>query len=252
MAPQDGLHWTKVMDTGQDGTIYVTNGGSQGDQCVPGNPVRGAVFTLNPDGSTSLVSKGFRNPIALRCEPNHDVCLAAELALDYSEAHGGREKVVPIRPGDDWGYPCCATQDLPYANTTYIGGGTPDCSGVASDIDSFVIGDTPFGLDFETGKWPQPWADRVYVTLHGAAGSWTGARVVAISLDPTTGLPVAATELGGTSPDAMLQFASGWDDNMHDHGRPAPITFAADGRLFLGNDNDGSIVWIAPVGLMQP
>jgi glucose/arabinose dehydrogenase len=255
MAPQDGLHWTKVMDIGQDGTIYVTNGGSQGDVCIAGNPARGAVFSLNADGTTSLVSKGFRNPIAFRCETSHNVCLAAELALDYSGDHGGREKVMPIRAGDDWGYPCCATQNLPYAGATYSsGGGIPDCSGVAPEGDSFVIGHTPFGLDFENGKWPQPWGGRVYVTLHGAAGSWTGARVVAIPLDPSSGLPMAATELGagGTSPDSMLQFASGWDDNVHDHGRPAPITFADDGRMFLGDDHDGLIVWIAPVGLMQP
>jgi hypothetical protein len=38
---------------------------------------------------------------------------------------------------------------------------------------------------------------------------------------------------------------------MHDHGRPAPIVFAADGRMFLGDDHDGLIVWIAPTGLMQ-
>ncbi len=252
-APQDGLHWTKVMDVAMDGTVYVTNGGSQGDQCLAGNPTRGAIFALKPDGSTSLVAKGFRNPIALRCESKHNVCLTAELALDYSEQHGGREKLVPVRAGDDWGYPCCATQNLPYTGATYPGGGTPDCSGVAPETDSFIIGHTPFGLDFETGKWPAPWADRVYVTLHGVAGTWTGARVVAIALDPSTGLPLPATELGsgGPNPDSMLEFASGWDDGMHDHGRPAPVSFAPDGRMFLGDDNKGVIVWIAPVGLMQ-
>jgi glucose/arabinose dehydrogenase len=252
-AQQDGLHWPKVMDVSSDGTIYITNGGSQGDQCVVENPTRGAIFALQPDGTTSLVAKGFRNPIAMKCEPNHKVCLAAELALDYSGDHGGREKVVPVRAGDDWGYPCCATKDIAYTGTTYADGTAPNCSGVAAEGDSFVIGHTPFGLDFEsgTGKWPAPWAGRVYVTLHGVAGSWEGARVVAIGLDPSTGLPVPATELdsGAPNPDAMLEFASGWDDNMHDHGRPAPVAFGADGRLFLGNDRDGTIVWIAPIGL---
>jgi glucose/arabinose dehydrogenase len=252
-APQDALHWPKVMDTGMDGTIYITNGGSQGDQCIAGNPPRGAIFALQPDGSTALVTKGFRNPIAMRCEANHNVCLAAELALDYSADKGGREKVVPIRAGDDWGYPCCATQNLPYTGVTDGSGAVPDCSGVAPESDSFVIGHTPFGLDFETGKWPAPWGGRVFVTLHGVAGSWTGARLVAIPLDPATGLPQPATELGsgGTTPASLLEFATGWDDNLRDHGRPAPITFAADGRMFLGDDHDGLIVWIAPVGLMM-
>jgi glucose/arabinose dehydrogenase len=251
-APQDALHWTKVMDVAQDGTMYITNGGSQGDACLPGDPVRGAIFKLNPDGSTTLVAKGFRNPIALRCESNHDVCLAAELAWDYSGDKGGREKLVPVRPGDDWGYPCCASQNLPYTGVTYAGGGTPDCSGVAPETDGFIIGHTPFGLDFETGQWPSPWNDRVYVTLHGVAGTWEGARVVGIELDPATGLPMPASELQtGGDPNTMKQFATGWDDSRQDHGRPAAITFAADGRMFLGDDYKGLIVWIAPVTLMQ-
>jgi glucose/arabinose dehydrogenase len=251
-APQDSLHWPKVMDIAADGTIFVTNGGSQNDQCLSTNPTRGAIFAVQPDGSTALVAKGFRNPIALRCEANHNVCLVAELALDYSANQGGREKLVAVRPGDDWGFPCCATKNLPYSTATYMDtGAIPDCSGVTAETDSFVIGHTPFGLDFESGKWPAPWSGRVFVTLHGEAGSWSGARVVAIALDPNTGLPVLATELGdgGPSPDAMLQFATGWDDGMQDHGRPAPIAFAPDGRMFLGNDYDGIVVWIAPVDL---
>jgi glucose/arabinose dehydrogenase len=241
------------MDVAMDGTLYISNGGSQGDQCLQGNPARGAIFKVNPDGSTTLVAKGFRNPIALRCERNHDVCLAAELALDYSGDHGGREKLVPIRPGDDWGYPCCATQDTPYTGATYQNGATPDCSGIPPESDSFIIGHTPFGLDFEPGQWPAPWNDRVYVTLHGVAGTWEGARVVAIQLDPSTGLPMPASELGsGGNADAMLQFAGGWDDNHQDHGRPAAVEFAPDGRMFLGDDYNGLVVWIAPVGLKEP
>src|SRR3712207_6996446 len=42
---------------------------------------------------------------------------------------------------------------------------------------------TPFDLDFEKGKWPEPWRGRVYVPLHGAAGSWAGARLVGIATE---------------------------------------------------------------------
>jgi glucose/arabinose dehydrogenase len=255
-ASQAPEHWPKVMDVAQDGTFYVTNGGSQTDVCLSSSPVRGSIFSVASDGSLKLVAKGFRNPIALRCESAHNVCLSAELALDFSSEQGGREKLVPVRAGDDWGFPCCAGQALPYTGMTYMDrdGGTPDCSGVTADTDSFIIGHTPFGLDFETAMWPQPWRGRVFVTLHGVNGSWEGARVVAIPLDPNTGLPTPATELdgGGPNPDSMLDFATGWDDGARDHGRPAPIAFAPDGRLFLGDDNAGLIVWIAPVDLAQP
>jgi glucose/arabinose dehydrogenase len=253
--PQASEHWPKVLDQAPDGTIYISNGGSQGDTCDSAWPVRGAIFKLNADGSTSEVAMGFRNPIAVKCESNHDVCLVVELALDYSWSSAGREKLIPIREGDNWGYPCCATQNVPYSGVTYRGTTTvPDCAGVAADSDSFVIGHTPFGIDFETGKWPAPWAGRVFVTLHGDAGGWNGARVVAVALDGN-GMPLPATELdGGTvaaDPSNMLEFATGWDDGKRDHGRPAPVTFAPDGRMFLGDDQRGAVVWIAPVDLMQ-
>jgi glucose/arabinose dehydrogenase len=246
--PQAYEHWPKPMDVAQDGTFYVANGGSQSDMCVSSNPTRGAIVKLT-GSTTSVVAKGFRNPIAVRCEKNHDVCLAAELALDYSGDQNGREKIVPIHQGDDWGYPCCATANTPYKNVVYADThATPNCSGVATESDGFVIGHTPFGIDFETGKWPAPWTNRVFVTLHGVFGSWVGARVVGIDTDPNTGLPLMADDLNGDSPH-MQDFAIGWDDGTLSHGRPAAVEFAPDGRMFVGDDQQGIIFWVAPEGL---
>jgi hypothetical protein len=72
---------------------------------------------------------------------------------------------------------------------------------------------------------------------------------VAIQMDPTTGLPVAGSDTTGANTGAMTDFATGWDDGTLRHGRPAAVTFSSDGRLFLANDNNGVIVWIAPMSL---
>ncbi len=258
--PQAAIHWPKMLDIAQDGTIYVTNGSDQGQQCYsPGSPSSapfGAIFKINVDGTISEVAKGFRNPIALRCEPDHDVCLAVELALDGSEGVG-REKIVPVRQGDDWGFPCCATQNEPYSGSVYADThAAADCSGVAPETVSFVIGHTPFGIDFETGRWPAPWTDRAFVVLHGVVGSWEGARVVGIALDPTTGNLLPASELYSDAATAnnLLDLATGWYDDgarvSTGHGRPAAIAFAPDGRMFIGDDWNGVIAWIAPIDLM--
>jgi glucose/arabinose dehydrogenase len=261
--PQSSDHWPKMLDIAQDGTIYVTNGSDQGQVCYspssPNSAPFGAIFRMNPDGSLTEVERGFRNPIALRCEPNHDVCLAVELALDGSEGDtpAGREKIVPIRQGDDWGFPCCATTNAPYEGEYYQDtNATPDCSGVTQETVSFIVGHTPFGIDFETGKWPAPWTGRVFSVLHGVVGSWEGARIVGIALDPTTGNLLPASELYADASTAqnMLDFATGWyDDNTNlatGHGRPAAIAFAPDGRAFIGDDYNGVIAWIAPIGLV--
>ena len=242
------LHWPKTLDIKDDGTIYVTNGGEETDPCpLPANqPYRGAILKIGDDPGGTLVAKGFRNPVSLHCVRGFNLCFAIELTLDYSTPQGGREKLLPVRDGDDWGFPCCATKDRPYDNRP-----GPDCSGVAQEIDSFFVGHTPFDLDFELGKWPDPWGRRAYVPLHGKYGSWEGARVVGIELDRMTGMVLPGSDLMGTSTGAMEDFATGWSGQppLRQYGRPTVVAFAPDGRLFLGNDTSGDIIWIAPMGL---
>jgi glucose/arabinose dehydrogenase len=240
----DTLHWPKTFDIADDGKIYVGNGGSQGDPCIEPHPTRGAVLVLDgSDGGTPIVT-GLRNPIAIRCARGHDLCFALELAKDYTTATGGREKLFAIHPGDDWGFPCCATTNLPYDKVVNQDGGTPDCSAVTQEQNAFLIGDTPFGLDFEPGKWPAPYTHAAFVATHGAAGSWNGTRIVSIPMDPTTGLPKPSSNTSGTDV-GMTDFATGWAISHLDDGRPSAVTFAPDGRLFVANDWNGVIFWIA-------
>ncbi|MDX2171248.1 MAG: hypothetical protein SF182_29535 [Deltaproteobacteria bacterium] len=242
------LHWPKTLDVADDGTIYVTNGGDEGEPCTPDNrPFHGGILKLDSAIEAAQVAKGFRNPISVRCARGYGRCFAIELARDYTTQLGGREKLVPVRDGDDWGYPCCATANTPYQDL--VQNPAPDCSGVAQEIDSFYIGHTPFDLDYELGKWPEPWTHRAFVPLHGIYGSWKGARLVGIDFDVMTGMVLPGSDLSGRSAGAMRDFATGWDDGRKTRGRPANVAFAPDGRLFLGNDNKGDIIWIAPFGL---
>jgi glucose/arabinose dehydrogenase len=242
---RSAIHWPKTFDLADDGTIYVGNGGDQAEVCQQPMPFHGGILKIDGTSGGAQVAMGLRNPIAVRCSRGHDLCFALELAMDYSATAGGREKLLPIHAGDSWGFPCCAATNVPYPGITPV----PDCSGVASEQDAFVIGDTPFGLDFEPGLWPAPYTWSAFVATHGAFGSWVGARLVAIAVDPATGMPGKGSNLGGGDAGAMSDFATGWDDGTQSHGRPAAVTFAPDGRLFLANDNNGEIFWIAPMSL---
>lgn len=266
-AQQFPLHWPKLVDIAKDGTVYFTNGSDQGETCYAPSerakrPPTGVVFKVEPSGALSVVASGFRNPIAIRCEQAINVCLLVELARDGSGDTGGREKIVPIREGDDWGYPCCATRMKPYAEMAFMdpAGRTSgqalqesDCASVASENVTLKIGDTPFGIDFEAGTWEGPWQNRAFVAMHGAVGSYIGSRVVAIALNPMSGLPEPASDLEGILEAApnMMDFVTGWDDHTLSHGRATALAFAGDGRLFIGDDTRGEIFWVAPVGLMQ-
>lgn len=249
---QSSLHWTKIIDRSDDGTIYVTNGADEGVLPQPCDlaalPFEGGILKLQPGAPGGVpVARGFRNPVSLRCLRGHNRCFAIELTRDYSTPLGGREKLIPVREGDHWGFPCCATKDRPYDDLTPA----PDCSGVAAEIDSFFVGNTPFDLDFELGRWPEPWGNRAYVALHGAYISWIGARLVGIEIDAMTGQVLPGSDLPGMEMGAMVDFATGWEGGTRPvgYGRPTVVAFAPDGRLFMGNDTSGDIIWIAPIGL---
>ncbi|HEX4404413.1 MAG TPA: hypothetical protein VH560_06270 [Polyangia bacterium] len=239
-------HWPKTLDVADDGTIYVSNGGDDLEPCVEPHPFHGGIYKVDTTTTPVGVARGFRNPIAVRCARGKNQCFAVELAKDFSGPDRGREKLIPFKQGDDWGFPCCATKDTPYTGQTTQTGATPRCGGISTESDGFIIGDTPFGVAFEPGTWPSPWTNDAFVVLHGVVSSWAGARLIAVSMDPTTGLPVTGTDIGGDS-GGMTDFATGWDDFTFAHGRPAALEFSSDGRLFLANDNDGSILWIAPL-----
>jgi glucose/arabinose dehydrogenase len=236
------LHWPKGIDVADDGTVYVSNGGDQNEACDPTHPFHGGILELDGSPGGAQVCKGLRNPIAVRCARGHDKCFALEMAKDYSTTSGGREKMLPIRQGDDWGFPCCATKNLPYADIA-----PTDCSMVTAEDVGFFIGDSPFGLAFAPSTWPAPFAGSAMIANHGAAGTWLGARLVAVAMDPNTGLPLPGDNNDGTNHGSMTDFATGWDDGTLTHGRPAALEMAPDGRLFVANDSNGVIFWIAPV-----
>jgi glucose/arabinose dehydrogenase len=236
-------HWTKTIDVSDDGTVYVTNGGDQGSNCAQPTPFQGGILKIDGSSGGHQVARGFRNPIHVRCQHGTNHCFATELGRDSSATLGGREKLILVTEGDDWGHPCCASKNVPFSDITPA----PDCSKVASEDNAFVIGSTPFGFDFAPQSWPAPLAGSVFIALHGVFGSWTGARVVAIATDPVTGMPLKSSTTGMTASGPITDFASGWDDMSNAHGRPAIATFAPDGRLFVGDDTTGEVFWVAPI-----
>jgi glucose/arabinose dehydrogenase len=237
------VHWGKTMDIADDGSVYVTNGGDLGNECSLSRAIQGAIFKIDGSPGGHLVAQGFRNPVRLRCQRGHDTCFALELGPDGSGSLGGREKLLVVRDGDDWGLPCCASKGVPFQSFTPV----PDCSKIASEENSFAIGNTPFGFDFVPSTWPAPYAGGFIVTLHGGFGTWTGARVVAIAGDPITGRPLKTSTIGDVPTGPISDFATGWDDRSNAHGRPTVAAFGPDGRLYIGDDTASEIFWVAPI-----
>jgi glucose/arabinose dehydrogenase len=160
--------------------------------------------------------------------------MVAELGED--ETTGAIEKLLVIPSEEAWfGYPCCHQRGVgPLASS----GG---CEDVRVEEVSIPLGDTPFGFDWERGRWPEPYRHGLFVALHGSfyTGSFGGSGVVYLPTDPATGVPrrqSAVRFLETTNRSAMPSLQ-----------RPTDVVFARDGRMFVSDDYGGGVYMVAPI-----
>jgi glucose/arabinose dehydrogenase len=235
----EGGRWTHSLAREPDGTLLVSNGQADNNNCPLPDARIGAVMRIGPGhparGSISV--DGMRDPLYIRCMP-WDRCYAMELSGDVWENLGGKEKLVELHDGDTYGYPCCIDRGLPNPDINPV----PDCSRTATTLHTFPLHDTPFGFDWERGfGWPEPYRNAFFLGLHGKFGSWLNAGLQWAPTDPETHLPSAPA----------ADFATGFG-RFGAIARVADVLFAPDGRLFFTDDQGGAIYWIAPRTLRKP
>jgi len=227
-----------TLAVGTDGSIYVSRGQFDSMICPPSDLRLGGVLRIGSGHNLQgdVVVSGLRDPLFIRCEP-WNACYAAELTGDTWESLGGSEKIIELHDGDSYGYPCCIAPGItnPELNVK------ADCSMVASPIHTFPVHNTPFGFDWERGKWPEPYRGAFFIGLHGAFGSWLHTGLQWAQVDPVTHFPT-----GNTS-----DFATGFGREGA-ISRVGDVLFAPDGRLFFADDQGGAIYWIAPRSLSLP
>jgi glucose/arabinose dehydrogenase len=231
----NGGRWTHGLARSVGGNL-ITSRGEYG-QC--GVQSGGEISSVGAAGQLTTIATGFRNPMYVRCHHKDEVCAATELGEDLTT--GAREKLIMLRPGTNYGYPCCHTMSIP-ANSNM---GTTDCADTTVEDRSFVLQDTPFGLDWERGLWAPPHKNALFVALHGSAYSgpaWQGARIVYAAVDPQTHAPV----------EEWKDFLLDWGFGGTPLERPADVAFAPDGRLFIADDTGGRVFWLAPTTLLAP
>ena len=98
--------WTHGLARSPGGQLYLSRGAYGSCGGAPGGEI-GRIGV----GVVDSVAKGFRNPMYMRCHRTDEVCVATELGEDQTP--GAREKLVFLRSGTDYGYPCCFSTALP-------------------------------------------------------------------------------------------------------------------------------------------
>ena len=236
------MRWTHTLEQPKDGSLYVSRGRFDSSSCSLDEMTKGAVLTLHIEGKAALPltpevrASGFRNPMYLRCAPNScGDCYASELNGDAWDSVGGREKIALLDKQDEsWGYPCCVERGKNAPGWDM----QQNCATVGREVVAIPLHDTPFGLDFDRGGFPEPYKHGAFVALHGVITSYGGTGVLFMKADPRSLRPTGETTL----------FAKGFRGT----GRATDVTFAPDGRMFIADDTAGKIYWIAPRTLAGP
>lgn len=238
------VRWTHTLEQNKDGSIWVSRGRFDSSTCSPVEMESGAVFSLKVGANATLpvvpelVANGFRNPMYIRCSPaSCGECYTNELSGDGWDGIGGKEKLALLgKSGENWGYPCCVRRDKPAPFTS----GSADCTNVGANFVEIPLHDTPFGLDFDRGAFPDRYKHGVFVALHGVVSSYGGSGVIFLPTDPTSLRPTGVSET----------FITGFGKTLG--GRATDVTFAPDGRMFVVDDTSGKIYWVAPKSLRAP
>jgi glucose/arabinose dehydrogenase len=229
----NGGRWAHGLAVSTNGDIVTSRGEYSTCGTSPGGEISRAVM-----GDLQMIAQGFRNPMYLRCHYRDPICAATELGED--QMTGAREKLIGLRPGTNYGYPCCYSKDAPVSVAP-----AGACVPTTLEDAKFVLSDTPFGFDWERDQWPEPYRSAIFVALHGSfysSPSWAGARLVFARTDPATHMPV----------EDWRDFVGGFGPDGPPLERPSDVAFAPDGRLFFSDDHGGGVYWVAPTTLRRP
>lgn len=207
-----------------------------------GNPI-GEIYRVSM-GTATMIARGFRNPMYIRCHFAHELCAATELGDDGSAM--AMEKLLILSTSGDYGYPGCDGR-----GTLARCGGS--CASITVEDIRFPINDTPFGFDWERGQWPEPYRHGLFVALHGSyftSPGYRNAGLVYVSTDPATGRPRAGATVTRFLEGLGVMRGESQPNTIAIH-RPADVAFAPDGRLFFTADQGNAVYWVAPVELRR-
>ncbi|HEV2655617.1 MAG TPA: PQQ-dependent sugar dehydrogenase [Ktedonobacteraceae bacterium] len=233
--PDGGQHNTRTVLIGPDNRMYVSIG-STCNVCIETDPHRAAVWVYNLDGSNGrLFAQGLRNAVGMVVNPWNQQIWVDVNGRDLLGDNTPPETLYHLIDGADYGWPRCHAGTI---HDPQFGQAANACQGVQPPLEKMQAHSAPLGLAFppqNVKQFPANYRDSLYIAFHG---SWnrttpTGYKIVRI--------PLKNGQVAGRAQD----FITGWlGSNGNVSGRPAGVTFAPDGTLFVSDDRNGNIYHI--------
>ncbi|SPJ26366.1 PQQ-dependent sugar dehydrogenase [Palleronia abyssalis] len=230
-------HVNRDIEIGPDGRLYV-GVGSLGNISVEPEP-KATIQSFAADGSDqrTLVT-GVRNPAGLDVHPK-----TGDVFAVVQERDGAGDNLVPdylirVDEGEFFGWPYSYMGDNPQPGFAQL---EPDLVDSA-EVPDLIFNPHSASMDlafYEGDMFPERFRDGAFVALKG---SWnrtqpTGYKVVFVPF--SDGMPE------GTYENFLTGFWSRGTDRAEVWGRPADVTVAPDGALYVVDDTGGTIWRVA-------
>lgn len=271
--PTGGSHTTRTARFGPDGKLYVS-AGSTCNVCVETDKRRATIMRFNPDGTIPA-----DNPFATDPDPNRKPVWAEGLrnSVDFLWTPGGQlwadhngsdnildssgqpdtrppeEIVINVEKGKFYGWPYCYTPTLGLTppgtqdvrDTSNWPNNTFDCARSTPSLFTDVAHSAPLGMTLGGGtNFPVDYRDDLFVAYHGSwntnnAATYRDCKVERIVIQ--NGQPVDRQTFANIVRPSGQKCSDAW-------GRPAGVTFGADGALYISDDQGGRVYRVVYTG----
>lgn len=261
--PSDGAHPLKELVFGRRGRFFLNMGSAtdacrddQQQQALPcpeaaGPRPRAAVYEVHlggPDFKLQVFrpfSLGLRNSLGLALTQDktngNERLWQAENSVDYSDDRLPAEELNELRRGTHHGWPYCVSNEAGRSLTARGYEKRAQCDKPDHQVPfaAWPAHVAPLQLlavpPVPSGQAEQPWSDRLLAVWHGYRAQ--GHRIVAWRLGPD-GRPTGERE----------NIVSGWlaMPGLRPQGNPAGITLDSQGRLWVVEDRNRTVMVVAP------
>ncbi len=233
--PGGGNHWTRTIDFGPDGHLYVSVGSSC-NVCVEEDSRRAAILRYDPKTwQGSVFASGLRNSVGFAWRT-------------LTEGSSTRHELFATDNGRDLlgnNFPPCELNRVvengfygwPFANGSRVpdpdlgAGREKEIASSIPPVHPFPAHNAPLGITFlEAAATPAPYMGAALVALHGSWNRTTkdGYKVVSLHWDAQ-----------GTI--TQRDFLTGFLDGETVLGRPVDVAQGADGAIYISDDFAGAI-----------
>jgi len=233
-----GGHWTREIEFGPDGRLYVSVGSSC-NLCEESDERRAAVVRYAADGSgEEIVGVGLRNAVGLAFHPVTGELWASQNERDRLGDDVPAEELNILVPGgavEDFGWPYCYQNGIP--NPEYAD--AQRCVATVAPALEMQAHSAPLGMVFyNRDQFPAEYRGDLFLAFHG---SWNRSE--------PTGYKVVRIRVEDGQPVSYEDFATGWLTGTGTvQGRPVAVEVGPDGSLYMSDDGAGRIWRVRWVG----